>query len=310
MNRIKLKSPRLPFLPDKKKKQEATDQDRLIERPPKAPPNSPREKPGHTLFGTPRPSPGPKRSSYQRLGERDTSSEELPNTLAFFETRTELDESAVRLITDGASGSEDEPTLPRSETPRSRQHDPRPEKAVRLESGHVTHEPPELQGLALKQAAAAVDPSNPLATFHPIFSWLLSEKCDGDVLRLKHPSKGEAFMSRSRFSAKDSIHFDHDAGRDVPEQEAAYQHFMGLAQCRSVNRPPALNKALKALKRHLQEQALGTSFHTVTERGRHRQVKDSPELRQRVSAVVGALNETARSIHSPGRGADRSSDDS
>lgn len=264
-----------------------------------APPNSPRqEKRVKVLFGMPDPS---ELSATQHPllcdASLHASSEESPRFQLFFDELVSIDQDTIAPITEKPRknldrSSQMRDSLQRLDIQRNDRHAKRreleTESFVALER-ETSVSRPLLQGLELKRAAAALDADNPLDLV-PVFNhWLACAPCKGRPLRLKTPGHGEPFMSRSRFSAKDSLLFDHDADHDVPEQIAAYDLLYGLASCQSLDWPDALNEALANLKGYLEGLKPAVCFHAITDQQRFKRVKDTQALRDLMKAVEKAL---------------------
>lgn len=288
------------------------DKTRLAPNEPAAPPNSPREKPPATpLFGTPRPSRSPQARRHRRSHTAlHSSSEDQARTQDFFREKTTAHKNTVARIA--------QRPLNTQEDDRTSLRDSLLELEVGLEmdaecnaAGHgpivslgPTPTKPEKHvatGLPLKQAAAAVDPAQPLQTVVALNAWLASGPCKGEPLRLKTPGKGEPFMSRSRFSNKDSLLFDHEADHDVPEQIAAFEHLQRLAGWRSPEMPRALHEALATLENYLDALPQGKSAHAVKDPQRHNRVKDTPALRRLLQAVETAVLASPPTVSTFGR---------
>lgn len=264
-----------------------------------APPNSPRhEKPGKVLFGTPDPS---EFSATQQQQFHDASlhasSDETPRSQLFFDELVPIDVEDFALITEKPEKNRDRSSELRQSLQRiERPTNDRPAKRsgrktasfVPLER-EVPVDRPVLQGLELKRAAAVLDPDHPLDLVPVFNAWLTSAPCKKHPLRLKTPGLGEPFMSRSRFSAKDSVMFDHDADHDVPEQMAAYELLYGLASCQALAWPDGLNEALANLKSYLEGLKPGACFHAIKDQQLFKRVKDTQALRDLLKAVEKAL---------------------
>jgi hypothetical protein len=267
-----------------------------------APPNSPRhEKPVKVLFGAPDPSElGVMQPRRFRDDSLHASSDETTRSHLFFDELVSIDPDTIASITEKPRENHDRSSTMRDSLQRldmqtndrhAKRHARETESFVTLER-EVPVDRPVLQGLELKRAAAVLDPDHPLELV-PVFNhWLASAPCKKHPLRLKTPGHGEPFMSRSRFSAKDSVLFDHDADHDVPEQIAAYDLLYSLASRQSLDWPDALNEALAALKDYLEGLKPGVCFHAIKDQQLFKRVKDTQALRDLMKAVEKALRAT------------------
>jgi hypothetical protein len=270
-----------------------------------APPNSPRQKPHiKTLFNSPRVStPRSTAAHKQSYVALDSSSEERSKTERFFHDTFNFDEELPAPITFGRTDSKSDHSsslrdslvaLNALSLQDSQHSGVDSDPSVVLDPAPADAGDGPLKGLKLKQAAAHLDLQHPLDTVRALNAWLASAPCDKKALRLKTPQQGLPFMSRSRFSAKDSFMFDHDADHDVPEQIAAFEHLHALANCRLPEMTRGHKRALAALGHYLGGLKPGTSFHAIQDRQRFKRIKDTPALRRLLQATETALAEAPR----------------
>jgi len=260
-----------------------------------APPNSPRQ-----LFGTT--ASKTRATGHQRL--HDNSSEQASDKATsqeFFDELVSIDPETIGSITEKPTQDQDRShemrrSVQRIERQRNERHAKRSgrktETTVPLEPEIPTY-PPTLQGLELKRAAAVLDPQHPLDLVPVLNAWLATKaKPTGLPLRLKTPAKGEPFMSRSLYSGQVSWK-EHDAGKELPEQVAAYTLLDDLSKVQSDDQ--AVNDALANLRTYLTKLELGTA-HTVAGSHTYRRVLDTPKLRRLMQAVEDALPKNRQAI--------------
>lgn len=294
LKKLHLPKPHKPSLsnPFKKTPRRQDDNEEITpinQRGLQAPPNSPRDKgPDKLLFGTQ--ASKIRDTRLHRLRDPSSSdnlSEESTQSGHFFdELVVSIDERTIEPILEKPSkhpkrNSEDLRQslrdIQHKKSPSSEKRDRRQtDTTVPLELEIPTH-PPTPQGLELKRAAAVLDSQHPLDLVPVFNAWLATKtKPTGLPLRLKTPAEGEPFMSRSLYSAQVSWK-EHDAGKELPEQVAAYTLLDDLSKVHSDDR--AVSDALAKLRTYLTKLELGTA-HTVAGSHTYRRVLDTPELRQ------------------------------
>lgn len=292
----KLPKPSLKWL--KKTPRQQDDNEEAIpinQRGLQAPPNSPRgAKPVKQLFGTAASKTCDTR--HQRLHDSSSghSSDDTTRSQEFFDGLVSIDPETIAPIAEKPPQDQDRSHEMRHSL-RSIKDQGNERHAKR--SGHKTEtivplepeiqaRPSTLQGLELKRAAAVLDPDHPLDMVCAFNAWLATEATPTeDPLRLKQPAKGKPFMSRSLHSGQLSFK-EHDAGKDLPEQVAAYTLLDDLSKVQSAD--SAVSDALTRLRTYLTKLALGTAY-TVAGSHTYRQVLDMPELRNLMKALEKAL---------------------
>lgn len=300
LKKLHLPKPHKPSLsnPFKKTPRRQDDNEEITPINPRglqAPPNSPRgAKPVKQLFGTA--ASKTRDTRQQRLHDSSSghSSDDTTRSQEFFDGLVSIDPETIAPIAEKPTKHQDRSHEMRRSL-RSIKDQGNDRQAKR--SGQKTEttvpldpespvDPSTLQGLALKRAAAVLDPKRPLDLVPVFNAWLATKaKPTGLPLRLKTPAEGEPFMSRSLYSGQVSWK-EHDAGKELPEQVAAYTLLDDLSKVRSDDR--AVSDALAKLRTYLTKLELGTA-HTVAGSHTYRRVLDTPKLRRLMKAVEDAL---------------------